>query len=124
MSISSVARKSELNEVSKAINTDWFAANLVPNVAQLPGELVKWIFQVTVNTATVVSVLVDTAGEVTIYKFNAGTALVADTAYTLELMISNSVTGVNVQHATATQDVNCLVGETRDFNSVANVSTP
>ena len=114
----------ELNEVNKAINTDWFATNLVPNAAMQTGELYKWVFCVSVNTATVVSVLVDTPGEVTIYKFNAGTALVADTLYTMEILISNTVTGVNVQHATTTQDVNCVVGEIREFDSVNQVNTP
>ena len=124
MALSKMRNIGELNEVNKAINTDWFAANLVPNVAMQTGELYKWVFCVSVNTATVVSVLVDTPGEVTIYKMNAGTALVADVLYTMEIIMSNTVTGVNVQHATTTQDVNCVIGEIREFDSVNQVNTP
>jgi hypothetical protein len=122
--LSNVTVVGELNEVNKAIATNWFAANLAPNVAQKGNELEKWIIQVSVNTATVVSVLVDTPSEETIYKFNAGTALVADTLYTMEIMISNTVTGVNVQHATTTQDVNCLIGRAQHFASINGANTP
>ena len=125
MAISKMRRIGELNEVTKATATDWFAANLVPNIAQQSGELFKWVFQITVETTTVVTVLVDTAAGATVVAFNAGTACVADTLYTMEIMISNSVTGVNIQHATgATNDINCLVGEIRDFDSVHYVATP
>jgi len=114
----------ELNEVSKATGTDWFASNLTPNAAQESGEVMKWMFAISVNTATVVSVLVDTPGEVTTYKFNAGTACVADVLYTMELPITNTVTGVNIQHATTEQDVNCVVCELREWDSLAYVATP
>jgi hypothetical protein len=124
MALSKMRNIGELNEVSKTITTDWFTTNLVPNASMQNGELYKWVFSVSVNTATVVSVLVDTAAGTTVYKFNAGTALVADTLYTMEILISKAVTGVNVQHATTTQNVNCVVGEIREFDSVANVSTP
>jgi hypothetical protein len=124
MAISKVRLIGELNEVNKAINTDWFASNLTPNVQQEGSEVLKWMFSISVNTATVVTVLVDTPGEVTSYKFNAGTACVADTLYTMEIPITNTVTGVNIQHATTTQDVNCVAMELREWDSLAYVATP
>ena len=124
MALSKMRNVGELNEVNKAVATNWFAANITPNAAMQTGELYKWVLCVSVNTATVVSVLVDTSAGETIYKFNAGTALVADTLYTMEILISNAVTGVNVQHTTTTQDINCVVGEIREFDSVNQVNTP
>ena len=118
MAISKVRKIGELVEVNKATATDWFAADLVPNVAQEAGELVKWIFQVSVNTATKVTIAVTTAAGTTNYVMNNDTALPVDTLVTQEIMIQNNVTGVNVTHATTTQNINCLVGEIRDFNSV------
>lgn len=121
MAIGKMRLIGELNEVNKAITTDWFTTNLTPNVAQQPGELLKWVIQVSVNSTTVVNVLVDTPGEVTTYAFNAGTALVADTLYVMEVMITDTVTGVNLQHAATTQDVNCVVGEIREFDSMNSI---
>ena len=118
MAISSVANKAELVEVNKAVATDWFSANLVPNAAQQPGEMIKFMLQVHVNTTTVVNIHMDFGATEVIVGMNGGTAIPADVLYQQEIMIPNSCTGFNIRHVTATQDVSVWVGETRTFDSI------
>ena len=118
MSISKMSLKAQIVETATNTATDWFGTNLLPNEAQQSGELLKWVFQIHVNTTTVVNLHIDIDGYEIIWAFNQGSALVEDSIYVEEVCILNGVTGVNMRHATTNQDVSVFIGEIRDFNSV------
>lgn len=118
MSISTVALKGEIVETATNTATNWFTVNLVPNVAQQPGEMIKFIVQVHVNTTTVVNVLMDIGATEVVLGLNGAVAIVADSLHTESFMIPNTCTGINFQHATTNQDISIWVGETREFANV------
>jgi hypothetical protein len=119
MALSKMGNKAQLIETSKAITTDWFTTDLVVNEAQQSGEVYKWVFQIHVNTDTVVNLLYTIGGTLIPWAFNNGSAIVADSIYVEEVMIPSNVDTINIQHATTTQNVSVIVGEIREFDSVS-----
>ena len=118
MAISKARNIGELTGVARNTATNWFSSDLVPNVAQETGEIIKWMFQFHVLTATTVAIYVTISGTTNAYLVNGAAALVANTLYTAELLIPNNCTGVNIQHQTTNQNISCIVSEIREFDSI------
>ena len=103
----------ELIATSKAINTDWFSADLVPSDGQLPGEMYKFTFMINCPTSTVVNCIMTISGSTVTAAFNGGVALAAASWYSFDVLVPDSTTAVNIQHATSTQNVTCICAETK-----------
>lgn len=97
-----------VKQTSKAINTDWFAANIEPQANAGP---VLHRIQLVVATSTVVRIEMDdgTATDI-VYNLNEANALTADCVYIFDLVVPQGYS-YNIQHATGTQDVDCQVVE-------------
>ena len=99
---------------SKAINTDWFAADITPSSA---GTSVSTMFKHTLMiqcpTSTIVNVQYVIDGSTVVMLLNNGTALVAGAVYFFDLLMPQNITGYNIQHATGTQNVTCIISETK-----------
>ena len=95
-----------LKELSKAVNTDWFAANIKPINAPSLHRIT-----IMVNTATVVKLLMDDGTNTNlVMNLNDGVALDANDLYTFDIPIPEGYS-YNIQHVTTTQNINCWIVE-------------
>lgn len=101
-----IVEKGSLKESSKAIDTDYFASNISPTNAPANHRI-----YIRVATATVVRLEIDDGTNSDIeYKLNDGVALTAGNIYAFDLIVLSGYS-YNIQHATATQNINCWIVE-------------
>lgn len=106
-----------VRELSKAVDTDWFAANITAVGSGITdaGIPVRHTLQVMVNTSTAIQLLIDDGVNTDkTWKLNAGAALTANALYAFDFLVYPGVS-YNVQHSTTTQAVNCQIFESKDL---------
>lgn len=98
-----------LINVSKAIDTDWFASDITPTHPPCMHRI-----QISVPTSTVVRVeRTRTVAPTMTDKredLNEGNALTANALYVFDILVMKD-DGYNIQHATGTQTVYCAIAE-------------
>lgn len=106
MQFAKLIEKGTIQETSKAINTDWFAANISPT--RTPANHRVYI---RLATTSVVNILMDdgTNSDITMV-LNDGTALTANNLYAFDIIVPAGYS-YNLQHATGTQNINAWVVE-------------
>lgn len=96
-----------VKSTSKAINVDWFGANLSPTNAPANHR----VYICLEGSDSVVNVLMDDGTNSNIsMSLNAGTVIKANKLYAFDIVLPDGYS-YNLQHATATQNVNCWVVE-------------
>jgi hypothetical protein len=110
--IAGITEMATLKETSKAINTDWLAANITPNITPCMHRLF-----IKVATATGVRVELDDSGESTTdveFYLNSKSNLAADAGYTFDVPLLAGQS-YNIQHDTGTQNVYIHIIEYPNF---------
>ena len=98
--------KGSLIEVSKAINTDWFATNI-----SLTNSPATHRLMIRVATTTVVKLEIDDGATTDIeLDLNDGTALDAGEVYSFDILLLDGQS-YNIQHETTTQNVFVNIAE-------------
>jgi hypothetical protein len=103
-----------LKPTSKAINTDWFTSNQTP-INTDSAQPVDHVFIIKVATATIVRLLLDDSDESITNSdgsFNGNSQLTAGTWYKFYFTLLKNQS-YNIQHTTATQNVECYITEHR-----------
>lgn len=99
-------------DTSKAINTDWFAANVSPSITGRPTQ-----FRIVIRcaTTTVVRLEMDDGATVNItMNLNDTVALTGGSVFTFDINLLDGQS-FNIQHATTTQAIFCSVIEMSKF---------
>ena len=96
-----------LSTTTLAVDTDWFATDIVPLIT---GTSVKHVIQIMVPTATVVNVQLKRDSITKVYNLNDGVTLAANSGLQFDLMLKAG-DSYNIQHKTATQNVSCTIFE-------------
>lgn len=98
--------KATIKETSKAVDTDYFAANITPTNAPANHRI-----YIRLATTSVVNILMDDGTNTDIVmNLNDGTALDANDLYAFDVVIPEGYS-YNIQHDTATQNVNAWIVE-------------
>lgn len=102
--------KGSLVATSKAINTDWFAANIEPTNSPAVHRL-----QIRLASASIVKVVLDDGVTTNLeMDLNAGSALGAGQLYVFDIMLLPGQS-YNIQHESTTQNIFCSVVEINKF---------
>jgi len=98
--------KGALKNLSKAVDTDWFAANIAPSNANS-----SHIIYISCPTETVVNLQMDDGTNTnTTMVLNTGTALAATCLYAFQIEVPSGYS-YNIQHKTGTQLIDCWIIE-------------
>lgn len=98
--------KGSLIETSKAINTDYFAANISPTKTPATHRI-----YIRLATTSVVKIEMDDGATTDVeLKLNDGVALDANDLYSFDVVLLTGQS-YNIQHETGTQNVFCTVVE-------------
>jgi len=118
--IFTIQKAQKWDNVSVAINTDWFASDIGSEVR--PGKRgfqeyynapVKHSIQIMVPTESVVKVIGTLGGITKTLELNNGLSLGANNIYIFDIIVHVGFT-YNLQHLTGTQNPMCLI--TESFN--------
>lgn len=98
--------KGTIQETSKAVDTDWFAANITPTNAPANHRI-----YIRMATTSIVNLQMDDGTNSNIVmNLNDGVALDANDLYAFDVIIPDGYS-YNIQHKTGTQDVNGWIVE-------------
>lgn len=96
--------------VSKAINTDWFAADISPTNSPAIMRIM-----IRLATTSVVSIYLDDGATTDLQlDLNGGVALTANSVYIFDILVLSGQS-FNIQHATGTQNTFCSIAEISRF---------
>ena len=101
-----------LTKVSKAIDTDWFATAIGPSPVYHKMWMYKHTLQIHVSTTTVINLQYTIDGITQTYDLNSGVAQPGGSVHIYDILVPADST-YNVQHKTSTQDISCIVSETK-----------
>jgi hypothetical protein len=105
---------SKVIATSKAVDTDWFSADLVPSSSgDTVSAMYKHSLMIHCPTSTIVNIQYVIDGSTIVMNLNGGVALSAGAVYIFDILLPQGVTGYNVQHKTGTQNITCIVSETK-----------
>jgi len=98
--------------VSKEVDTDWFPADLGASPVHHQMWVYKHTLQIWVTSSTVINLQYSIDGITQTYELNSGVAQPGGAVHIYDILLPAGAT-YNVQHATTTQNVSCIVAETK-----------
>jgi|TARA_Y100000310_G_scaffold105331_1_gene103765 hypothetical protein len=100
-------QKATIQETSKAVDTDWFAANITPTEAPANHRI-----YIRVATTTIINLQMDDGTNTNLtMNLNDGVALDANDLYAFDIVVPAGYS-YNIQHKTGTQNINGWIVET------------
>ena len=99
-------------KVSKTVDTDWFATDISVSPSHHNMWMHKFTMQIRVSTTTILNLQYTLDGVTEVYDLNSGVAQPGGAVHIYDILAPQG-SSFNIQHKTSTQDVSCILSETK-----------
>ena len=104
-----------LVQTSKAVDTDWFASDILVGAVNYNNYVFKHSLQIRVTTDTVLNLQYTYGGVTETYDLNSGVAQPGGAVHVYDILLPEGAS-YNIPHKTTEQNVTCIIAETNTAN--------